>query len=164
VTLPMKSICPVPLSLMKKMNGWSHLGSISSTCSLAAFLHANALVHSTCILQQYYSQLYLYTQLEVTANFYAVQLFSSVGHIAPFLVSRGPNFSQKGKVKAKKIAFAGPYVATSCSMACVSKISINLVAQKLLIEHWWNWHLKTLLYDLLPIDKPVAAPASVPCS
>jgi len=28
------------------------------------------------------------------------QLFSSAGHIAPLLVSRGLNFSQKGKVKA----------------------------------------------------------------
>ncbi len=35
------------------------------------------------------------------------QLFSSTGHIAPLLVSRGPHFSQKGKVKAKKLAFAG---------------------------------------------------------
>ncbi len=35
------------------------------------------------------------------------QLFSSAGHIAPLLVSRGPHFSQKGKVKAKKLAFAG---------------------------------------------------------
>ncbi len=30
------------------------------------------------------------------------RLFSSAGHIALLLVSRGPHFSQKGKVKAKK--------------------------------------------------------------
>jgi hypothetical protein len=48
------------------------------------------------------------------------QLFSSAGHIAPLLVSRGPHFSQKGKVKAKKISLRGPdgargpYVAPSC--------------------------------------------------
>ncbi len=50
------------------------------------------------------------------------QLFSSAGHIAPLLVSRGPHFSQKGKVKAKNISLRGPYmarepyVAASCSM------------------------------------------------
>jgi len=38
------------------------------------------------------------------------QLFSSAGHIAPLLASRGANFSQKGKVKAKKLASAGHIV------------------------------------------------------
>ncbi len=49
-----------------------------------------------------------------------MQLFLSAGHIAPLLVSRGPHFSQKGSVKAKKISLRGPdvargpYVAPSC--------------------------------------------------
>jgi len=53
------------------------------------------------------------------------QLFSSAGHIAPLLVSRGPHFSQKGKVKAKKVSLRGldvargPYVAPSwCRELC----------------------------------------------
>jgi len=35
------------------------------------------------------------------------QLFSSAGHIGPLFVSRGPNSSQMGKLKADKLASAG---------------------------------------------------------
>ncbi len=51
------------------------------------------------------------------------QLFSSAGHIAPLIVSRGPHFSQKGKVKAKKNSLrgpertSGPHVAPSLSIS-----------------------------------------------
>ena len=41
------------------------------------------------------------------------QLYSSAGYITPLLVSRGPQFSQKGKVNARKISRRGPYVAPS---------------------------------------------------
>ncbi len=35
------------------------------------------------------------------------KLFPLAGHIVPLHVSRGPNYSQKGTFKAKKLAFAG---------------------------------------------------------
>ncbi len=34
-----------------------------------------------------------------------------------------------------------PQILWVCSTPCTSKISLNLLTQKLLIEHWWNWCL-----------------------
>jgi len=67
------------------------------------------------------------------------QLFSSAGHIAPLLVSRGPHFSQKDKVKAKKISRRGPdvangpYVAPSWSRTTsrLSTLSVSLVLRQI---------------------------------
>ena len=88
-------ICFITLKLFWILIKDLDLGSISSTCLHAAFMCPNALFH-----QQYYTQLYQYTQLEVTPNFYTVH-----------------------------------------SMPCTSKIIVNLLVQKLIVQHWWYWPL-----------------------
>ena len=49
--------------------------------------------------------IYLYSGLFLIKS---ERLFWFAGHIAPYLMSRGPHFSQKkGQFKAKKLTFAG---------------------------------------------------------
>ena len=87
---------------------------VSSTClhseNSGKCSHAKLLFH-----QQYYNQLFQFTQLEITPNFYAVR-----------------------------------------STLWTSKISVNLLAQILLIDLWWNWHLRSIspmLYEQLLLAK-----------
>jgi len=109
------------------------LGSISSTCLCAAFTRVNA------------QALNFFFTNNTMPNFTS-SVSQQLG-CDPLLGCQNLSFSTiiviYGSPNCVIFCIVGrqlPNVENHCSMQCASKIRVNLLTQKLLIERWWIFH------------------------